>query len=156
MSDISKIQINGVLYDIDDAVARQALAEHTADRDIHITAAERSLWNTGRVTTKTTSEWNAERTYVPTAGYICVYSDYSTTTDESGNILNVPAIKVGDGTTHIVDLPFLIGTEAQGLLNQHIANTAIHITDAERTFWNNKISCTVESSNPEQIIFSTT
>ena len=155
MSDISKIQINGVLYDIDDAVARQALTEHTANQDIHITAAERVLWNTGRVVTKTTAEWNAETSYIPAAGYICVYSDYTTTTDASGNVINTPALKVGDGTTYIVDLPFMVGTHAQEALDSHINNTAVHITELERTFWNNKVSCSIDSTNPEEIVFST-
>lgn len=155
MSDISKIQINDILYDIDDAVARRILTEHTANQDIHITAAERILWNAGRVITKTTVEWNAETSYIPAAGYICVYSDYTTTTDASGNVINIPALKVGDGTTYIVDLPFMVGTHVQEALDIHINNTAVHITEPERAFWNNKVSCSIESTNPEEIVFST-
>lgn len=155
MSDISKIKINGVLYDISDLVARENLDTHANDKDVHITVEERSLWNSGRVITKTTSEWTEDLSFIPTAGYLCVYSDYKKSIDASGNEYFIPAIKVGDGTTYVVDLPFLEGTQTQDFLNRHISDTSSHITEEERAFWNNKVSCAIDSSNPEQIIFST-
>lgn len=154
MSDISKIQINGVLYNIDDAVARQALAEHSSNQSLHITEAERSLWNTGQVVIKTTEEWNSEISYIPTRGYICVYSDYIIMTDSSGSIINIPALKIGDGTTYLMDLPFIAGTHAQEALDSHINDTTAHTTELEKTFWNDKVSCSIDNSNPEELVFS--
>jgi hypothetical protein len=153
MSNISKIQINGVLYNIDDAVARQALTEHAANQSLHITEAERSLWNTGQVAIKTTEEWNAEFSYIPTMGYICVYSDYTIITNTDGSIINIPALKIGDGTTYLIDLPFIVGTHAQEALDSHINDTIIHTTKLEKTFWNNKVSCLINNSNPEELVF---
>lgn len=63
---------------------------------------------------------------------IYVYTDYST--DEHG--VNIAALKIGDGTSYIVDLPF-IGVD-ESLIRDHIENTEIHITATEREFWNNK------------------
>ena len=154
MSDISKIQINGVLYSIDDAIARQALAEHTTNQSLHITEAERALWNSGQVVVKTTEEWNAETSYIPTRGYICVYLDYTTIIDSDGNFINTPALKIGDGTTYLIDLPFITGTHAQEALDSHINDAIVHTTESEKTFWNNKVSCSIDNNNPEELIFS--
>lgn len=150
MSDISKIQINGTLYDINDLIARRNLNSHEKDFSIHISAEERALWNTSRIIVKTTSEWESEITYIPEEGYLCIYSDYVTE-----GALKIPAIKVGDGTTYIVDLPFLIGTEAQFNLNKHIHDTSKHITEEERLAWDNKISCSIDEEDSEQIVFYT-
>lgn len=60
---------------------------------------------------------------------VYVYTDYSQ--DKDGR--NISAIKIGDGTSYIVDLPFTITK-----LEEHIADTVAHVTAEEREFWNNK------------------
>ena len=106
MSNISKIQINGILYDISDALVQP----HIEDQTLHITAEERVLWNTKHIFSKTTAEWNNEFLYIPKKGDICIYSDYLITTNENGDKINSPALKIGDGITTIINLPFIVGS----------------------------------------------
>lgn len=90
-------------------------------------------------------EWNNNRSYIPAAGDIIVYSDYK---QEDGKV--IAGVKIGDGTTYVVDLPFL--TDAY---QEHINNSSIHITSEERTFWNNKVRCYLKEEDEENIIFTT-
>ena len=76
----------------------------------------------------TTEHWS-ECMDISDVNTVYVYTDYSH--DESGR--NISAMKIGDGTSYIVDLPF---TSAK--MQEHIANTEAHITAEEREFWNNK------------------
>ena len=90
----------------------------------------------------TTANWNAFRTFIPKKGEIIVYSDDETVTDEHGETKNLPGIKIGDGLAYLVDLPFIGQAERDAImqrLDAHINNTSVHITDAERQRWNDKL-----------------
>lgn len=87
----------------------------------------------------TTENWNAVRDFVPLKGEIIVYTDGGTTADENGNVTAVPKIKVGDGMAYLIDLPFTTDDIMQALL-AHENNTSIHVTEAEKQFWNNKFN----------------
>ena len=153
MSDISQIKINGILYSLSDTTARTILNAHIDNNNAHVSDEERELWNSGRVVTKTAAEWGAETSYIPEAGFLCVYSDYLKTEDSQGNPVYTPALKVGDGKTYLIDLPFISGTGANELLNEHINNKVVHIENSERVSWNEKISCGINEEDPEEIIF---
>lgn len=77
-------------------------------------------------TTHTTQWWREHPTYIPQNGEIVVYSDYSQ---------NIPALKVGDGTTYVADLPFI-----DDLIQQHMNNAEMHVSAQDRIFWNNKLN----------------
>ena len=98
----------------------------------------------------TTAEWQAHAAYIAPEGTICVYTDASTYTDSNDNTIVVPGIKISNGINVITDSPF-IGDDIKQILNNHINNDTIHITSAERTFWNNKINCDI---NDENLIFN--
>lgn len=101
----------------------------------------------GRVRMKidTTANWNAVgNTFIPLKGEIIVYSDYGTKDDGNGNLIPVPNFKVGDGLAYCIDLPFVADDLREGLAN-HIMDTGVHITEAERQFWNNKVRCYVDT-----------
>lgn len=85
-------------------------------------------------TTHTTAEWATLTSYIPKKGEICVWSDYRVVDG-----VKYAGIKVGDGLAYAVDLPFVSGEYAD-LLTEHIEDTVVHITAAERLFWNNKVS----------------
>lgn len=89
----------------------------------------------------TTANWNANPSFIPLSGEIIVYTDYETTTNGNGDQINIPAIKIGDGTTYGVDLPF-VGEETRDMLLAHLSNESIHVTPLEKIFWNNKINVT--------------
>ena len=74
----------------------------------------------------TAEYWNSQLNYIPDQGQVIVYSDSN-------------LIKIGDGTTYLVDLPYITDFISQQL-QQHITNTNIHISTAERILWNNKIN----------------
>lgn len=85
----------------------------------------------------TTEAWNSQPSLIAKAGHLYFYSDYKTVGGE-----NVSGVKVGDGTSYLIDLPFL---DAQ--CDEHIENTTIHITQAEREFWNNKNRAIITGEN---------
>lgn len=83
---------------------------------------------------KTTQEWNAAIDYIPPANTILLYSDTNN-------------IKISDGLAYAVDLPFItdeVKNDILTALNTHATDEEIHITAAERTFWNNKLNYGLE------------
>lgn len=95
------------------------------------------------VSENTTEGWNSNPQYLPKAGEICVYTDYMTIQDDLGNDIVCPGIKVGDGNSYLIDMPF-VGAETRYLLLQriraHEENMTIHVSAADREFWNNKLN----------------
>lgn len=95
----------------------------------------------------TTANWNGAIEFIPLAGEVIVYTDYSFIEKEiNGEIVNInlPAIKIGDGLTYVQDLPFL-NEEITNTLLAHIENDEAHLQEGERLFWNNKINVNDES-----------
>lgn len=100
------------------------------------------------VSENTTAGWNSMPQYLPKAGEICIYTDYTTIRDDMGNTIVYPGIKIGDGNSYLIDMPFVgaeIRHEVLQSLREHERNTTIHITQAEREFWNNKLNYDVSS-----------
>ena len=94
----------------------------------------------------TTEHWNANRSFVPLRGEVIVYTDHGQMEDGYGNTINVPGVKIGDGSAYLIDLPFVGNdTRYQILqeLREHSGNTVIHVTQQDRDFWNNKLNCLV-------------
>lgn len=88
----------------------------------------------GRIITKTTAEWNATPTRLSQKNTIYVYSD---SREEGGEY--IPRLKVGDGTTYIVDLPF----------------TTMSITQDDIDAWNSKSTLEVMADeDTETLIFT--
>ena len=55
----------------------------------------------------TTANWNAATTFIPLEGEIILYTDYYT---DSGGVIH-PNLKVGNGSSLLSDLPFVIETQ---------------------------------------------
>ena len=92
---------------------------------------------------KTTAEWRSNLAVSQTNTFY-VYSDR---TVENGILY--PGIKVGDGTSYIVDLPFI-----DDIFYAHINNSTIHVTAAEKEFWNNKVRTQDSEVQNENLIFT--
>ena len=93
----------------------------------------------------TTAEWSQKITYIPIKGEIVIYSDRNII----GGI-NYPGIKIGDGNSYVVDLPFLgddAANEIIGIINGHINNTVVHISSEDRSFWNEKLNYEIDNDN---------
>lgn len=82
---------------------------------------------------KTTAEWNTS-SYVSKAGSIYIYTDYSQ--DEQGR--DIPALKIGDGNAYVIDLPFMAS-----------------VTEADREFWNSKVSAAIHPFDSENLVLYT-
>lgn len=80
----------------------------------------------------TTANWNAQTTLISSVNTMYVYTDYRV---EDGQ--NIPNVKVGDGLAYLIDLPFL----------------NMDVTEAERTFWNNKVT-TIDTVTNETLILT--
>lgn len=110
-------------------------------------------WLNDSIRYNTTAGWRADLSFVPAPGEIIVYTDKATY-EEDGQTVTVPGIKIGDGSAYGIDLPFLGEVETNQVLQQlnaHTSNTDIHITAAERTFWNKKLNCSLTG---ETLVFN--
>lgn len=96
------------------------------------------------VLSDTTEHWNSQPSLMSIKDTIYVYTDYRVISGE-----NVPDIKIGDGTTPVIDLPFI-----DKALIAHVNDTISHTSQAEKTFWNNKVRCYSDDVN-EKLIFTT-
>lgn len=85
-----------------------------------------------------TEFWQSQSTLIPRKGQIVIFEDA-----QMLNSTILANVKIGDGVTNVMDLPFLTDSLFTAFEN-HINNTDIHITAAERAFWNNKISGAVD------------
>lgn len=102
----------------------------------------------------TKAGWNSQPSLIAEEGAIYIYKDYSTISD--GNATkNVPALKIGDGTSYLIDMPIVNGDIADILL-EHIGNTVIHVTSDDKTFWNNKSSAYIQPDTQETLVLSNT
>lgn len=70
----------------------------------------------------TSDYWNAQTNLKSSAGYVYIYSDYQTETI-NGETYNIPAIKVGDGTSYLIDLPFFSGGSSSQSTANIVSNT---------------------------------
>lgn len=98
-----------------------------------------------KVLYNTSEYWNSHVQLIAQEGYIYIYSDYREYDDQE-----IAGIKIGDGTSYLIDMPFLDKPYAD-----HILNTVIHITAAERESWNNKVRCFIDPENAQNIVFTT-
>lgn len=85
----------------------------------------------------TTAYWDSSD-YMPSRGQIIIYSDYNVI-EAYGELVSIPGIKVGTGNAYVQELPFL-GEDVSQLLLEHVNNNSIHVTNSNKTFWNNKLN----------------
>ena len=107
----------------------------------------------GAVYYDTTANWNLQRDLVAERSAIYIYSDHTYIDDGHGNQIPIAGIKIGDGTSYLIDMPFATDSDSETLL-RHISNHDIHITNEERASWNNKVTAFMDSSNPDTLVLS--
>ena len=88
---------------------------------------------------RTKDEWNADASLIAQKDVLYIYSDYKIIQKDGKQIL-LPGLKIGDGMTYLIDMPFVNSTDSgiEQLVLDHINNNVIHINATERNFWNNK------------------
>lgn len=100
----------------------------------------------GRVLINTTTYWNSQPRLKSVKGTIYVYSDHH---DVSGQ--DIPGLKIGDGISFLIDMPFI-----EDFYQAHVDNEVIHVTQENKNFWNNKVRCYVDDENdPGNLVFTT-
>ena len=114
-----------------------------------IAALNQTLSEKASIKMKTTAQWNADAGAIGQKNTFYIYTDRTTKEDGEGNIINVPGIKVGDGLAYLIDLPFV-----DDLFYDHVNDLDIHVTLAEKQFWNNKVRTQDAEINEENLIFT--
>ena len=104
-----------------------------------VTALEEQMLTKPTIYSNTTDYWNSQSTLISEENAIYVYTDYSK--DEHDQ--DVPAIKIGDGSTFVVALRFVAGSDTT-------------ITPAEIDSWNNKVTASISELDNENLILSKT
>lgn len=99
-----------------------------------------------RILFDTKANWDAQTTLVGKANTIYVYTDYMQSDGK-----NVAGIKIGDGNAYLLDNPFI-----DQVYYNHINDLTVHITSAEREFWNNKVRCYYSQNNRDGLLIFTT
>jgi hypothetical protein len=92
----------------------------------------------------TEANWNSKISLIANKGTIYIYSDHET---DGQNL--IPSIKVGDGTSYLIDMPFI-----DKLYADHILNTVIHVTAEDKAFWNNKVTAIIDSVQLNTLILT--
>ena len=98
----------------------------------------------------TTENWNSKISFIPERKDIIIYSDHGHIDDGQGNVIDIPAIKIGDGNAYLIDLPFVGDDYRYQILSElrrHTENTSIHVSQNDRDFWDNKLNCEVLDGN---------
>lgn len=97
---------------------------------------------------RTKSDWDSDRTLISEKDVLYIYSDYKVIQNEDQDFY-IPGIKLGDGKTYLIDLPFLnnINSDIDKQILQHVKNKDIHITSQQRLFWNNKLNLAIDNEN---------
>ena len=103
------------------------------------------------VVAKTTAQWAANPNLVSQENVFYIYTDYKTV-EKNGTTYNIPAAKLGDGNAYVIDLPFM--TVDEETFMNHVNNTTIHITAAERDFWNNKERSYIDPNDTETLVLT--
>ena len=108
----------------------------------------------GQVFYDSTAQWNSQPELVAERSVVYVYSDSRYIENEQGRQIPVAGIKIGDGTSYLIDMPFV--TDAlSALILGHIANLDMHVTAAEKEFWDNKVSAYVRPEDGALILSKT-
>lgn len=88
------------------------------------------------VIANTTEAWNSNPGLVSVKDIVYVYTDHAVIDGQP-----IPAIKIGDGVTYVVDLPFV--------------NNGATITQDQIDLWNDKVSAIIDPNDPENLILYT-
>ena len=78
----------------------------------------------------------SDEQYRPPKGTIIVY----TTEDDQHNITGIVGVKFGTGNACVPDLPFAVDVAKLDQFMEHLSDTSVHVSVADRQRWNNKLN----------------
>lgn len=103
---------------------------------------------------KTKEEWNSDISKVSEKNVLYIYSNYKIIEKEDGEQVFFPGLKVGDGKTYLIDLPFVNNPNLEQSFLDHINNKIIHVSLADRQFWNNKLNLVDLELHDENLVLN--
>ena len=114
-----------------------------------IQAINNALQGKGSIQVKTSNQWRQQLGVLSQKNTFYIYTDGYEKEDGQGGTIKIPRIKVGDGSSYIIDLPFV-----DDLFYDHFNNMDIHVTLAEKQFWNNKVRTQDSEIDEQNLIFT--
>ena len=99
----------------------------------------------------TKANWDRQTYLVTEKGHLYIYKDAESTYVDGKKVIYA-GIKIGDGSSYLIDMPYAVYARDHDRLLDHIYDYAIHVGTVDRANWNEKISATVEEEN-EELIF---
>lgn len=93
---------------------------------------------------KTTAEWDSTPDLVSDDGTIYVYTEHHVLENKP-----IPGVKIGDGVTKVMDLPFI-----EEWYQHHVDDKIIHVTQADRDRWDNHLQVYVDPVETDLLVFS--
>lgn len=104
---------------------------------------------------KKKAEWDLNKDLISQKNVLYIYSDYKSVNKDTEQVF-IPGLKIGDGTTYLIDLPFINdtagGSKIEQMILDHINNNVIHISAEERNFWNNKLNLLLQPETQTLIL----
>lgn len=103
----------------------------------------------------TKQNWNSHPDLIAVEGAIYIYKDYFVRYDEHDEPICSPALKIGDGVSYLIDMP-IAASDVSDIILEHINDAVVHVSENDRTFWNNKSSAYLEPDMSETLVLSNT
>ena len=101
---------------------------------------------------KTVEQWNIDKFLISKKDVLYIYTNYKTIVQDEKELV-IPGLKLGDGNSYLIDLPFLNNDRFERVLLEHINNGTIHVSPEDRWFWNNKINVNAQIQE-ENLVFN--
>ena len=121
-------------------------ARFSSGCDFNVDFGDVSIVQNKEIFYNTTAYWNAHPTLITKKGAIYIYGDWKKDDEDR----NIAGMKIGDGTSYLIDMPF-----KEELFVNHVDDVIIHITEQEREFWNNKVRCFIDPEENTHLVFTT-
>lgn len=93
--------------------------------------------------------WNSQAGLIGQANALYVYTNAS---EEDGK--NIPSFKIGDGSSYLIDIPFIASANIKAL-EDHTHDMTIHVSQADRLRWDNKVRAYHSEVDEENLVFTT-
>ena len=96
--------------------------------------------------------WNLEPQLISEKDVLYIYTDYKTVNIDDEQI-TIPGLKIGDGKSYLIDLPFFNDiSNFNDIFMDHINNKVIHVSMEDRMFWDNKLNLFLEAQEQNLIL----
>ena len=99
----------------------------------------------------TKANWDRQRFLIAERGHLYIYKD-AEVTYISGERVVYPGIKIGDGSSYLIDMAYTVVGSDHEKLTDHLNNYLAHVGTGDRMNWNDKVSVDVNNVQ-EELIF---